>query len=150
MKALLSTIKHAISAVGESLKAAGEYLKAGWYLLRQKVATALLALASSATRQKVAVQTAAVTFWRQHQSQIAWSAVTALLTFALTVALVIVGHRVPAVERWFAALLRGTLRLPAGYALRLLRPVTPAATYAPSLTAAPVSHNSPQPDLAAA
>ncbi len=149
MKALLNTIKHAISAVGESLKTAGEYLKAVWHLLRQKVATALLALARKATGQKAAVQTAAVAFWRQHQSQIVWSAVTALLTFALTVALVIAGHRVPAVERWFAALLRGTLRLPAGYALRLLRPATPAS-FAPLQPPAPVSPNSAQPERAAA
>ena len=150
MKALFNAIKQTVLTAGETLKAAGEYLKAAWYLLRQKVATALLALTHKAATQKVAVQTAAVAFWQQHRSQIAWSAVTALLTFGLTVALVTVGHRVPAIERWFAALLRGTLRLPAGYALRLLRPATSAATYAPPLTAAPVSHNSPQPDLTVA
>jgi hypothetical protein len=142
MKTLLNTIKHAALAVGETLKAA-------WYLLRQKVASALLALASKTTRQKAAVQTAAALFWRRHQSQIAWSTLTAGLTFGLTIALVIVGYRVPAVERWFTALLRGTLRLPSGYALRLLRP-TPSTPFAPPLPPTPVSNNSPQPERAAA
>lgn len=149
MKALLNAIKQTVLTVSETLKAAREYLKAAWYLLRQKVAAALPALARQATRRKVVVQTAAGAFWRQHQSQMAWSAATAIVTVIVTAALIYWGQRVPAVERWFAALLRGTLRLPAGYALRLLRPASPV-TAPPALTPTPVSHNSTQPERAAA
>ena len=142
MKALLRSIQ-------QTLSTAGAFLNSAWQLLRQKAARLWLALTRRAAAQQAAVKVAAVTFWRQHQSQLAWSAVTAVITLALTVALVYLGRRSPTIERWFAALLSGTVRLPAGYALRLLRPVADmAVTAAPGV--ANVSTNTPEPQWATA